>query len=129
MTALRDTRTTYAERRTAAAQRSAPQLRTINTDDVVILRKLDDIRREHGARASWVTPQTLGGEGHSQHANILVKLERHGLVERQWFDTNGRTMAQSRDKGGRPTPRRLRSLRSRITAKGRRVLAAVDAVE
>jgi hypothetical protein len=108
----RDTMTTKAERRTAAAQRSAPQLRTINAMDVAVLRRLDVIRRDHGARAAWVHTAAVGGTGHSQHANVLTKLERHGLVERKRFAVP-----------------RGRVLKSRITTRGQRVLAAIAAIE
>lgn len=104
----RDTMTTKAERRTAAAQRKAPSLRTINSEDVRVLSALQTRRADGGARYAWVRVKDIGGEGHSQHANVLAKLARHELVERK------------RERG---------RLVSRITHKGQRVLAAVNAVE
>jgi hypothetical protein len=112
----RNVATTKAERKTAAAQRLAPNLRTINSADVRVLAKLDDARRVGGMREAWLLPREIGGAMHSQHANILVKLARHGLVERSWVTV------------GRPGRQGYR-LHNRITTKGVRVLAAVRKVD
>lgn len=104
----RDSMTTKAERRTAAAQRSAPELRNVSDRDVQLLGKLAAIRANDGRSGNrgWARVRDVGGEFHSWHANGLVKLHRHGLVDRRANDHNtGRVY--------------------KITDKGRRVLAAV----
>lgn len=111
MATRRDMQTTKAERRTAAAQRSAPQLRTISERDVEVLTALVAYRERMGARDAWVVPRQIGAGEHTHHANTLVKLERHGLVERKTF----------------AGARRARVLKSRVTDKGRRVLKAIRA--
>lgn len=105
--------TTRAERRTAAAQRMAKNLRTISDRDVELLELLADRRKGHGARDAWMKPRELGATTHSHHANTLVKLERHGLVERKH---------RVHDVGRPGAPP---VLVSRITARGQKLLAAV----
>lgn len=118
-TERRDVQTTRAERQTAAAKRRAPELRTISESDVDVLGALAARRAAQGRSGprGWCLTADVGGTYHSQHANILTKLARHGLVERRRFPSGTDRTGVIR-----------RVLRSRITDKGKRVLAAVRAV-
>lgn len=111
-----DVQTTRAERRTAAAQRMAKSLRTISDRDVELLELLADRRKRHGARDAWMKPRELGAATHSHHANTLVKLDRHGLIERD-------LRVHDVKRPGAPEV-----LVSRITPRGQQVLAAVRRV-
>lgn len=109
-TALANRMTTRSERRTAAAQQRAPQLRTISDRDVQLLKKLDAARVGNGHQRAWLRVRDLGGETHSWHANQIQKLERHGLVTRSNRDETAVVVYK-------------------ISALGRKVLAAIDKVD
>jgi CTP-dependent riboflavin kinase len=102
--------TTRAERRTAAAQRVAPTLRNVSSRDVKLLDTLDRVRTAQGriGPRGWVRVRQVGGESHSWHANALVKMHKHGLVDRE---------------------PRANGMWYRITNTGRRLLSAIRKVD